>query len=164
MAYYRLFYHVVWTTKNRQAILTSAVEPIVYNFIRAKAIGLGGTVFSLNGVEDYVHMVASIPPKIAVATFIGQIKGVATAHFNQQYTDKAFYWQESYGVFSFDGKRLPNVIAYVERQKEHHAQNTIIPVLERVEGDSSQPMIREYQETYLVNDEAWHQEMMLWEM
>ena len=42
---------------------------------------------------------------------------------------------EEYGVFSFDGKRLPNYIAYVERQKEHHTQHTTIPILERTEGE-----------------------------
>lgn len=97
MPYYQLFYHIVWVTKNRQPSFTPDVEPIIHNFLRTKAIGLGGTVFAVNGIEDHAHMVASIPPKIAVANFIGQVKGVATAKFNQQYPDKAFYWQEEYG-------------------------------------------------------------------
>ena len=151
------------TTKTRRPCLTPDVEPIVYNFLRVKAIGLGGTVFAVNGMEEHVHMVASIPPKIAVATFIGQVKGVSTAKFNHQYPDKAFYWQEEYGVFSFDGKRLSNVIAYVKRQKEHHAQNTTIPILERTAGDSYRPIIREPEAIYLANDQAWRQEMLAWE-
>jgi hypothetical protein len=28
-----------------------------------------------------------------------------------------FFWQREYGAFSFDGKRLPNYIAYVRQQK-----------------------------------------------
>ena len=42
-------------------------------------------------------------------------------------------WAESDGAPTFDGKRLPYVIADVERQKEHHAAGTIIPVLEQTE-------------------------------
>ncbi len=76
MPYYRLFYHIVWATKNRESLITPEIEPIIYNFLRGKAIGLGGTVFAINGMEEHTHMVASIPPKIAVATFIGQVKGV----------------------------------------------------------------------------------------
>jgi hypothetical protein len=81
-------------------------------------------------------MVVAIPPKIAVAKFIGQIKAVASTKFNKSgISEVSFFWQEEYGVFSFDGKRLPNYSAYVGRQKEHHAQGTIIPVLEPIGVD-----------------------------
>ena len=116
MPYYRLFYHMVWATKNREPLITLEIEPIIYSLLRTKAIGLGGTVFALNGMAEHVHMVGSIPPKIAVATFIGQVKGVTSAKYNKQYRKRPlFYWQEEYSVFSFGGKRLPYVINYVER-------------------------------------------------
>lgn len=161
MPYYRLFYHIVWATKNREPLITPDIEPIIYRFLRTKAIGLGGTVFAINGMVEHVHMVASIPPKIAVATFIGQTKGVTSAKFNQQYVDRPLlYWQESYSVFSFGGKRLPFVINYVEQQKEHHAKQTIIPVLERTTGESQRPLVREDRAAYLIGQDAWHKEML----
>jgi REP element-mobilizing transposase RayT len=161
MPYYRLFYHLVWATKNRSPLLTSEVEPIIHNFLRTKAIGLGGTVFALNGIEDHVHLVGSIPPKIAVAKFVGQIKAVASTKFNQQYSHlPAFLWQAEYGAFTLDGKRLANVIAYVERQKEHHAQKTTIPVLERLAGEATRPILRELTGMYTLNDDNWRREMM----
>jgi putative transposase len=97
---------------------------------------MGATVFALNGVGDHVHMVVAIPPKIAVATFVGQVKAVASVVFNKSGHPAApFFWQEEYGAFSIDHTRLRLHIAYVERQKEHHAQNTAIPALERVAGE-----------------------------
>jgi hypothetical protein len=71
--------------KKRMPLLTPEIEPVVYNYVRTKAIGLDATVFALNGTEDHVYMAASIPAKIAVATFVGQVKGVASARFNQEY-------------------------------------------------------------------------------
>ena len=148
MPYWQLFYHIVWTTKNRLPLLTPEVEPVIYGFLRSKAIGLGATLFALNGVADHVHMVAAIPPRIAVAKFIGQVKAVASTKFNKSgLSGDSFFWQEEYGVFSFDGKRLPNFIAYVERQKEHHAQKTAIPVLERSD-DMTVKFARESESTY----------------
>lgn len=158
MPYWQLFYHLVWSTKNREPLLTPAVEPIVHEFLRTKAIGLGATVFALNGTEDHVHMVAAIPPKIAVAKFIGQIKAVASTKFNKLDRATVLFWQDGYGAFSFDGKRLPNYIAYVERQKEHHAQCTTIPVLERMSGEIRR-MIREPTVLYGIADERWRQEL-----
>ncbi|MCP4367700.1 MAG: IS200/IS605 family transposase, partial [Deltaproteobacteria bacterium] len=83
MPYYQLFYHIVWATKNRLPLLTAQIEPTIHNYVRTKAIGLEATVFAINGIEDHVHVVASIPPKIAVSTFIGQIKAVASTKFNK---------------------------------------------------------------------------------
>ncbi|RME44546.1 MAG: IS200/IS605 family transposase [Chloroflexi bacterium] len=160
MPYWQLFYHIVWSTKNREPLLTPSVEPIIHGFLRSKAIGLGATVFALNGVEDHVHLVAAIPPKIAVARFIGQIKAVASTKFNKAgLSDRPFFWQAEYGAFSFDGKRLPNFIAYVERQKEHHAKGTAIPVLERTDGGASSLMLREAEAGYQVDDANWRREL-----
>jgi len=53
--YWQLFYHIVWTTKNRGPLLTPTIEPLVHEFLRSKAIGLGATVFTLNGTADHVH-------------------------------------------------------------------------------------------------------------
>lgn len=161
MPYCQLFYHLVWSTKYREPRITPDIEPNIYNLLRTKAIGLEGIAFVLNGVEDHVHMVAAIPSKIAVATFIGQIKGVTSTKFNQSYpSDTSFYWQDEYGAFSFDGKRLPNVIAYVEKQKQHHAQTSTIPILERTEGDVVR-LVKESAVGYLVEDENWQQEMLM---
>ncbi len=163
MPYCQLYYHLVWTTKERQSLLAGDREPVVFDFLRAKAIGLGGFVYALNGTEDHVHLVVSIPPRLAVAEFIGQVKGVASARFNKLRSHPLLYWQEQYGAFTFDGKRLPNVIDYVNRQKEHHAARTLIAVLERTDD---QPVglakMREPSAVYAAGgrDSVWWQEMM----
>lgn len=77
MPYWQLFYHIIWTTKHRLPLLSPEVEPVIYGYVRGKAIGLGATVFALNGVADHVHLVAAIPSRIAVSRFIGQVKAVA---------------------------------------------------------------------------------------
>ncbi len=158
MPYTRLFYHLVWATRDRQPRLTQEVEPILHNLLRNKAIDLGGSVFALDGVADHVHMVASIPPAVSVAKFVGQVKGASSSIFNKSgFTRDRFYWQEEYGAFSFDLKRLPNYVAYVENQKQHHDQRSTIPVLER----TTQPdEVREPQAVYALEDEAWRQELL----
>lgn len=158
MPYWQLFYHIVWSTKNREPLLTPEVEPILYRFLRNKALGLGATIYALNGYFDHVHLVASIPPKISVSKFVGQIKAVASVKYNQSHPDAApFYWQEEFGVFSFDRKRLPYVVAYVNHQKEHHANKNLIPVLER---DFTEDGLREPAAVYAATDERWWKEML----
>jgi REP element-mobilizing transposase RayT len=132
MPYWQLFYHLVWATKNREPLLAPNIEPAVYGYLRQKAVALGAVVHALNGTETHVHLVASVPPKIAVATFVGQVKAVASTRINRSDAGQdTFYWQAEYGAFSFDKRRLPQHVAYVEAQKEHHAQRTTIAALER---------------------------------
>ena len=132
MPFHQLYYHFIWATRNRLPLLTAEVEPVIHGFLWAKAVGLGAHVYALNGTEDHMHLVVAVPPTIALSKFIGQIKGVASTRFNKSgLSEKPFFWQEEYGVLSFDAKRLPNYIAYVNRQKEHHASQTLIAALER---------------------------------
>jgi len=158
MPYCQLFYHMVWATKGRAPLITPEIEADIDNLLVAKAKELGGWVYALNGERDHRHLVSTIPPSIAVARFIGQVKGVCSAAVNShQLTEDQFYWQDEYGAFSFDGKRLPNYIAYVRNQKQHHANGTIIPVLERVSEDDY--IFREEEAIYAVEDPEWRAEL-----
>jgi putative transposase len=161
MPYWQLFYHLVWSTKNRQPLLTPLVEKHIYGYLTSKAVGLKGMVYALGGTDDHVHMVVAIPPASAVAKFIGQIKGVASTKFNKSgISNVRFAWQDEYGAFLFDAKRLPNYVAYVKRQKEHHRQNTIIPILERTASESIGPRLaRENVPLYVTETNDWREEM-----
>jgi putative transposase len=155
--YWRLYYHLVWSTKNRQPILTPSIEPIVYDLLRSKALNLDAIVYAIGGIEDHVHMVVTISPKIAVATFIGQVKAVASTKFNKSvHLETSLYWQQEYAAFSFDEKRLPHYFAYVERQKEHHAAYRLIPILERTEPLEA---VREVSLDYTAGHDTWWSEL-----
>ena len=162
MPYWQLFYHLVWSTKDRQPLLTPAVEKEVYGYLTGKAVGLEAVVYIVGGTVDHVHMVAAIPPTIAVSKFVGQIKGVASTRFNKSgISEVRFGWQDAYGAFSFDAKRLPNYIAYVERQKEHHTEGTAIPILERMtSGDAGPRLVREAMPFYVTDEDNWRAELM----
>lgn len=134
MSYWKLFYHVVTATKNRLPLLSAQNESFIFQIMENKIRELGGTLYAINGVEDHVHFLVSIPPKIAIADFIGQVKGVAATIHNKTFPNgDPFFWQHQYGVFSFDEKRLASVIAYVDQQKIHHAAGSLIQALERIE-------------------------------
>ena len=72
MPYWQLFYHIAWATKHREPLISPDIEPILYGYLRAKAIGLDAIVFTLNGISDHVHLITSIPPTIAVSIFTGR--------------------------------------------------------------------------------------------
>ena len=137
MPYYQLYYHIVWATKNREPLITPELEPELHNYLRGKGMEFGGVVHAVGGVEEHVHLAVSIPPRIAVATYIGQLKG-ASSHWVTHVSPVRvpFEWQEGYGALSFGKRALPRVVDYVLNQHQRHADRRLIPEMERMEGDN----------------------------
>ena len=105
MSFWRTFYHLVWSTKYRTPLLTGTVEPFAHEVLRSKAIQLKAIVYALNGTENHVHRVVSVPPGVGVAEFVNQVKGVSSYRINrEQMSPLRFGWQIEYGVFTFDEK------------------------------------------------------------
>jgi putative transposase len=125
MSYWRLFYHLVWGTKNRLNLIDPTWEQDLYGYIRGKATALECFPHAIGGIADHIHIAISIPPKLAVATLIGQLKGASSHYINQRYADGSFMWQAEYGVLSFSETSLSRIVDYVNNQKKHHAENTV---------------------------------------
>ncbi len=133
MSYWRLYYHFVWGTKKRLPFITPEIQTQLYASIAAKAQDMEAMIHAIGGIEDHVHLAVSVPPKIAVARFIGEVKG-SSSHFANHVLqlDFKFLWQDEYGVLSFGTKNLPFVVNYIRNQRQHHAENKLHPDLERV--------------------------------
>ena len=131
MPYWKLFYHIVWSTKHRLPLIEAAWEEELYGYMWGKATTLECIPHAINGTTDHTHVVISIPPKLSVATVIGQLKGASSHRANEIFvSDKSFAWQTEYGTFSFSEKALPSVVEYVNNQKKHHAENSINMTME----------------------------------
>jgi putative transposase len=132
MPFAKLYYHFTWGTKNRLPLIEPSFEPDLYRAIAAKVQKLEGFVHAIGGTQDHVHLAVSIPPKVAPAKFIGDVKG-NSSHFVNHIIKPAFefYWQDEYGVLTFGEKNLPAVVRYIHNQKQHHADETLIAAMER---------------------------------
>lgn len=131
MPYAKLYYHFIWATKERLPLIEPAFEPDLYRAIAAKVQKMDGFAHAIGGIEDHIHLAVSIPPKLAPAFFIGEVKGNASHFINRVIkADLAFYWQDEYGVLTFGEKNLAAVVRYIHNQKKHHADGTIVPAME----------------------------------
>jgi len=144
MALWRLYYHFVWATKEREPMITPELEEELYGYMLGKGHSLGAIVHAIGGTENHVHVVASVPPKLSLAEFVKGVKGSSSFHMNHGVlTDDlaSFGWQRGYGVFSFGGKRLGRVVEYATRQKEHHREGRIIARLEEDDQEDDGPCV-----------------------
>jgi putative transposase len=132
MAFWRLYYHLVWSTKSRQPLIQPAIEKRLYAYIVSKAAELESYVYAIDGWQDHIHLVVAVPPKHAVAHIVKHLKGASSYDLNHAAElDHAFAWQRGYGALSLGERQRPQAEAYVLAQKTHHSQQTAIPWLER---------------------------------
>jgi REP element-mobilizing transposase RayT len=132
MAFHRLYYHLVWATKNREYLIQPEVEKRLYPYLVNKAAELGVYVYAINGWYDHIHLVAAIPPKHAVADVVKHLKGASSHDLNHAGgLGGSFAWQRGYGALTVSERQRPVAEAYVHNQKEHHQQQTTNAWLER---------------------------------
>lgn len=160
MAYWRLYYHVVWSTKNRDPWIVDDRQTLVENAMRNRLHALDVLIHGVGIMPDHVHLALSIPPHRAIADVVGQGKGSASFLIRQQYADPeddtSFTWQAGYGVFSFSETALPDVLSYLANQKSHHETGELWPGLERVDPSVTRPTIREDEPRYEIDPtELW---------
>jgi putative transposase len=134
MSYWRIFYHLIWATKQREPMLDERVEAMVYGTILNKAKELSISIHAIGGVKDHIHLTATIPPKLAVAEGVRQLKGASSHYVNHQSGgEQKFTWQDGYGVLTLGERSMPDAVQYVKNQRQHHNAGTIIPIYERID-------------------------------
>jgi putative transposase len=136
MTYWRLHYHLIWATLDRQPSLTQEREKVFYGVLYGKARELNLKIHAAGNVDDHVHVVVSIPPKMAVADCVKHIKGASAFAINHMPGSAGqFKWQEGYGALSIGERSLETVMAYAARQKDHHKERSLITVCEKIEEE-----------------------------
>ncbi len=141
MALWRLYYHLIWATHERIPLITAEIENHLYGYIICKADALGCITHAIGGIEDHIHTVTSIPPKLSISEFVKNIKGSSSYHINHSVTslESQFVWQRGYGIFSFGGKNIERIVDYVLNQKDHHKEGRIISSLEKMNEEDVGP-------------------------
>lgn len=119
-----LYYHLVWATWDRVSVIKAELSVHVYRAVTDECKALGVEVLGIGGIENNVHLVVRTPPTVSISALIKQIKGATTYFITHNiHPEQGFKWQGSYGAFTVSKRNLPDVLAYVQNQRQHHEDN-----------------------------------------
>ena len=125
MSFTDLKYHIVFSTKGRRPWLIPDVKERVVKYIGGIVRNLKGVLIEANGIEDHLHLVAGIHPQVSMSAFVRDVKSNCTTWIRQTFPDyRDFAWQDEYAAFTVSQSQLPSVVAYVQKQVEHHRKMT----------------------------------------
>jgi putative transposase len=116
-----LLYHLIFSTKDRQPLITPVYEARLYDYIGGIIRGTGGISLTINGAEDHVHVLARLRPDRALSDVLRDLKSNASGWMHNVFPEvKYFTWQRGYGAFTVSQSNVEEVRRYLLRQKEHH--------------------------------------------
>ena len=117
--------HLVFSTKNREPLLTPEVEPELYPYMASVFRACKSPSLTGNGTADHVHWLFSLARTQTIADVVEEVKKRSSKWLKSKSPDFAhFQWQAGYGAFSIGASLAPAVSAYIARQKDHHRTTT----------------------------------------
>ncbi len=123
--YVALYYHLVFSTKNREPWIGQEIEDRVWAYIGGIARENAMQAIRVGGMTDHVHILTSIPKTMAVSTALQLLKGGSSKWIHDEFPRLAkFAWQDGYGAFTVGKKQVEDVVAYIMNQREHHRRKT----------------------------------------
>ena len=121
----RLTYHIVFATKYRKRSIADEFRQRLYEYLGGTLRAKKGQMIEVGGVEDHVHILATLSPALAVADVVRDVKANSSRWINEEFVPaRDFQWQKGYGVFTLSYDKVPAVRRYIRNQKEHHRRRT----------------------------------------
>ena len=113
--------HVVFSTKERRKIITPDLQERLWPYLGGIARENKMKPIAVGGVEDHVHALISLPATLAISKAVQLLKGNSSKWIHESFPEhRNFGWQEGYGAFSIGMSGIPDTVAYIQNQAEHH--------------------------------------------
>ena len=116
-------YHIVFTPKYRRKIIYFQLRTDIRQIIKDLCKWKGVTIIEGHLMSDHIHLLVSIPPKYAVSSFMGYLKGKSSMmiferHANLKYKfGNKHFWATEYYV-STVGLNSATVEKYIREQEK----------------------------------------------
>jgi putative transposase len=125
MPYIKIWIHLIFSTKNREPLITKENKFEILEHIKTNAKEKEIYIDFINGVNDHIHILLSLGSEQNISKIVQLIKGESSFWINKNKISKTkFEWQEEYIALSVSGSIVDKVREYIKNQEEHHRLKT----------------------------------------
>ena len=116
-------YHIVFIPKYARKIIYNQIRKDISEYIKTLCKYKGVQIIEGHMMPDHVHLVLSIPPKMAVSNFMGYLKGKSSLMIFENHSNLKYkfgnrkFWAEGFYV-STVGLNEATIIKYVQDQEK----------------------------------------------
>lgn len=117
----RILIHLVFSTKNRECMLTPPIQTELHPYIAGTLDNIGCHSLQVGGVEDHVHLLFGLSRTRTIAEVVETVKTSSSKWIKTKDVRLVnFHWQSGYGAFSVSQSDADTVVAYIRNQAQHH--------------------------------------------
>ena len=121
----QILYHIVFATKDRQRVLRPERRQELYKYLWGVIRNKDCHLYRIGGVEDHVHILTSLHPRVSLADLVKTIKVSTSMWIKEQRVFPEFEsWQEGYSAFTHSIQEKDALVKYIKGQEEHHRVRT----------------------------------------
>jgi putative transposase len=125
MPYIRIWIHIIWTTKNRERIITKQIKSKLLNHIRENAKTKNIFIDFINCGPEHIHATISLGSDQTISKVMQLIKGESSNWINKnKLVQGRFEWQDEYIAVSVSESMINKVRDYIKNQEEHHRRKS----------------------------------------
>ena len=128
-------YHIVFAPKYRRQVIYGQLKVEIGKILRKLCEQKGVEIIQAEACPDHIHMLVSIPPSMAVADFVGYLKGKSAlmifdrfANLKYKYGNRHF-WCRGYYVDTV-GRNKKAIEEYIRNQLQEDIANDQISMKE----------------------------------
>jgi REP element-mobilizing transposase RayT len=143
--FFSLHYHFVFSTKDRRPLINAEWRPRMHSYLGGIIRGMNGVAEIVGGVDDHVHLLASLRPVHRIADVMRDLKKDSTNWVKENF-EQRFGWQEGYAAFSVSPSATNSVREYIANQEAHHRKYSFVDELKELLESAG----IEYEEKYLL--------------
>ncbi len=113
--------HLVFSTKEREPLVTPAIEPEVHAYMASLFNDFGCNSLLINGTSDHVHSLFVLSRTATIADTVGHVKSNSSKWMKTKGSRLSnFNWKSGYGAFSVGQTDRDRIKNYILTQKTHH--------------------------------------------
>ncbi len=87
MPFAKCYYHIVWATKHRAAVIDPKLQVLIQGIIQHKSTELHSPLLAIYAMPDHVHVAVRVSTQIAVADWARRVKGISSHEVNGAFPD-----------------------------------------------------------------------------
>ena len=123
--YTQVYIQFVFAVQNRISLINPKWENELYMYITGIVQNHKQKMIAINGIEDHVHLLLSLPATLSITKAAQLIKGGSSKWVHDTFPEhRLFQWQEKYGSFNVSVSQLDTLIRYIRKQEQHHRNMT----------------------------------------
>jgi putative transposase len=125
MSHVGSYYHCVFSTKERQPLISTELRERLWPFLGGIARQNHLKAIEVGGMPDHVHILLSLPSILSIAKALQLIKGGSSKWVHETFPEqRLFRWQVKYGALGVSVSQLDRIIQYIKDQEVHHRKMT----------------------------------------